>query len=107
MEFVLTQLHSFVHRLQTKGPVSERSPPCADFQLELLLQALRFSRASAKEGRATKSLAKVVVGSMFLRWALFRLFINGISREELSHWPSRKRFWHSLILSVEASVLSR
>jgi hypothetical protein len=40
----------------------------ADFQLELLMQALQFSRASAKEGGATKSLATIVLGSMFLRY---------------------------------------
>jgi hypothetical protein len=34
------------------------------------MQALRFSRASAKEGGATKSLAIIVLGSMFLRYGV-------------------------------------
>lgn len=39
----------------------------ADFQLELLMQSLLFSRASVSDGELTKTLTRVMVGAFFLR----------------------------------------
>ncbi|XP_020694269.1 uncharacterized protein LOC110108097 isoform X1 [Dendrobium catenatum] len=38
-----------------------------DFQLELLMQSLSFSRASVSDGEITKNLTQVMVGGLFLR----------------------------------------
>ncbi|XP_020591293.1 uncharacterized protein LOC110032114 isoform X2 [Phalaenopsis equestris] len=39
----------------------------ADFQLELLMQSLFFSRASISDGEVSKNLTRVMVGGLFLR----------------------------------------
>ncbi|QCD87190.1 Vacuolar protein sorting-associated protein 13 [Vigna unguiculata] len=39
----------------------------SDFQLELLMQSLHFSRASQSEGDSHSSLTKIIVGGVFLR----------------------------------------
>ncbi|XP_010240956.1 PREDICTED: uncharacterized protein LOC104585692 isoform X2 [Nelumbo nucifera] len=39
----------------------------AEFQLELLMQSLFFSRASVSDGKNTKNLSRVMVGGLFLR----------------------------------------
>ncbi|KAJ4976805.1 hypothetical protein NE237_001911 [Protea cynaroides] len=39
----------------------------AEFQLELLMQSLLFSRASLSDGENTKNLSRIMVGGMFLR----------------------------------------
>ncbi|KAG6499246.1 hypothetical protein ZIOFF_039003 [Zingiber officinale] len=39
----------------------------ADFQLELLMQSLFFSRASLSDGETTKTLSRILLGGLFLR----------------------------------------
>ncbi|MQL98117.1 hypothetical protein Taro_030820 [Colocasia esculenta] len=39
----------------------------AEFQLELLMQSLFFSRASVSDGENTKNLSRIMVGGLFLR----------------------------------------
>ncbi|XP_077243494.1 amino-terminal region of chorein [Tasmannia lanceolata] len=39
----------------------------ADFQLELLMQSLSFSRTSVSDGENTKNLSQIMVGGLFLR----------------------------------------
>ncbi|XP_065043818.1 uncharacterized protein LOC135584378 isoform X1 [Musa acuminata AAA Group] len=39
----------------------------ADFQLELLMQSLFFSRASLSDGETTKTLSRIMLGGLFLR----------------------------------------
>ncbi|XP_042402379.1 uncharacterized protein LOC121992231 isoform X1 [Zingiber officinale] len=39
----------------------------ADFQLELLMQSLFFSRASLSDGETTKTLSRIFLGGLFLR----------------------------------------
>ncbi|GMJ15938.1 hypothetical protein like AT3G20720 [Hibiscus trionum] len=38
-----------------------------EFQLELLMQSLHFSRASVSDGESSRNLSKVMIGGMFLR----------------------------------------
>ncbi|XP_057859236.2 uncharacterized protein LOC131068046 isoform X2 [Cryptomeria japonica] len=44
----------------------------AEFQLEVLMQSLHFSRASVSEGELTKTMSHVMVGGFFLRDAFLR-----------------------------------
>ncbi|KAJ4981286.1 hypothetical protein NE237_032123 [Protea cynaroides] len=44
----------------------------AEFQLELLMQSLLFSRASVSDGENTKNLSRVMVGGVFLRDTISR-----------------------------------
>ncbi|CAN0899899.1 hypothetical protein LINGRAHAP2_LOCUS20536 [Linum grandiflorum] len=39
----------------------------AEFQLELLMQSLRFSRATVSDGEVAKNLTKIMIGGFFLR----------------------------------------
>ncbi|PKA53533.1 hypothetical protein AXF42_Ash009029 [Apostasia shenzhenica] len=62
----------------------------ADFQLELLMQSLFFSRASVSDGENTKNLTRVMVGGLFLRdtfvsppCTLFQPSMQAITEEPL------------------------
>ncbi|CAA6668740.1 unnamed protein product [Spirodela intermedia] len=52
----------------------------SEFQLELLMQSLYFSRASISDGENTKNLSRIMIGGLFLRSCA--LLLNMMSHEQ-------------------------